>query len=119
MTSPGGGSFRMTEADLQRAQREFDDSAQTVLRQFRALERAVVENPSQGLAFNAAHRVAGRLSSRADEFQRVTRDLAEKIGLSARAYMANSDAGAQAMNSVAGLAEAGGGGESFNRLVRG
>jgi hypothetical protein len=116
--APPGGSFNMTEAALQQAQREYDEAAQAVLRQFRELERAVVENPSKGLAFNAAHNVAGRLSFRADEFQRVTRDLAEKIGLSRTTYVANSDAGAEAMNSVAGMVD-GGGGESFNRLVRG
>src|SRR5262249_42774509 len=105
------------EAALKQAENELNAAAAAVQRQFTLLEQAVVENPSKGDAFTAAQRVAGELRGQATRFQQLTEQLAGNIGGSARNYMANNAAGAQAMNSVAGMVD--GGGATFDRLMRG
>ena len=81
--------------------------------QFTRLERAVCDNPSRGAAFTAAQRVAAELNNEARQFQRLTENLAANVGLSARNYAANSEAGVRAINAVTG-----GDSATFNRLVR-
>jgi Tfp pilus assembly protein PilX len=115
VTAPGG-SFNLTEAALRQAENELNAAAAAVQRQFTLLEQAVIENPSRGDAFTAAHRVAGELRVQAKKFQRLTEQLAENIGV--RNYMSNNATGAQAIGNVAGAID-GGGGATFDRLVRG
>ena len=122
MTAPAGGGFGLTGAALKQAEDEFNLAAREVLRQFKQLEDAVLENPSVGAAFTAAQRVATELTGQAQKFQRLTEQLAANIHVSSLRYDANSAAGAQAMNSVAGMIDGGGEagtGGSFDRLVRG
>ena len=112
MTAPGG-SFNLTAAALADAERRFDAAAQAVQNQFARLVRAVEDNRSRGRAFTAAQRVAAELNDQARQFQNLTQNLAGSIGLAAKNYTANSDAGVQAINAVTG-----GDTTSYNRLVR-
>lgn len=112
MTAPGG-SFNLSEAALKDAERRLNAAAASVHNQFTRLEQAVLDNPSKGAAFAAAQRVAAELKSQALQFQNLTQTLASHIGVSAMNYVANSDAGVQAINAVTG-----GDGASYNRLVR-
>jgi hypothetical protein len=110
----------MTEAALKQAENELNAAAGAVQRQFTLLEQAIFENPSKGDAFRAAQRVATALREEARKFQGMTEQLAGNIGVSAKNYMANSAAGSQAINAVAGMIDGGaGGGESFTRLTGG
>jgi hypothetical protein len=110
----------MTEAALRQAESELNAAAGAVQRQFTLLEQAVMENPSKGDAFIAAQRVSTALRNQARAFQDMTERLATNIGVSAKNYMANNEAGSQAINAVAGMIDGGAGGnESFTRLTGG
>lgn len=111
VTAPGGGRFNLTAAALKDAENRINAAAEAVHTQFIRLEREVLANPSKGAAFRAAHRVAAELKDQALQFQNLTQTLAGNIGFSAKNYVANSDAGVQAINAVTGT------GASFNRLV--
>jgi hypothetical protein len=117
VTAPGG-SFNLTEAALKQAENELNAAAAAVQRTFVALERAVLDNPSKGQAFTAAQRAASELRGQAQKLQQFTEVLAGNIGVSAKKYVANSDAGVQAMASVTGAATDLGG-ATFSRLTPG
>jgi hypothetical protein len=117
VTAPGG-SFNLTEAALKQAENELNAAAAAVQRTFTALERAVLDNPSKGDAFTAAQRAATELRGQALRLQEFTEALAGNIGVSAKNYVANNDAGAQAMASVTGAATDLGG-ATFSRLTPG
>lgn len=101
MTSPGN-AFNLTEGALKKAQQELDEHAQAVQRTFKNLEDAVMSNPSKGDAFTAAQNVASQLMEQANNFNTYAGQLAENIGLSAKNYQTNNDAGAQSLSAVAG-----------------
>jgi hypothetical protein len=115
VTSPGN-AFNLTEGALSKAQQELDQHAQAVLQTFKNLEEAVLSNPSKGDAFTAAQNVAGQLMEQATNFNKYAGQLAENIGLSAKNYRTNNDAGAQSVSSVAGALPTG---TTFSRLSPG
>jgi len=106
VASPG---FNLTEAALRKAEREISDAAARVRTQFNRLLSAVEATPNRGAAFTAAQQVATQLHGQAKEFEAFATKLAGDIGFSLRDYVANSEAGVQAINAA-------GGGETFSRL---
>jgi uncharacterized protein YukE len=102
VTAPGGNSqFTMTEAALQQAEQRLNESADRVLETISKMEQTVVENSGKGDAFVAAQNVANQLRQQAQRFQQYTVQLAENIGRSRKAYMANNEAGAQSLSQIA------------------
>lgn len=120
MTAPQqpstGQSFTVTGTDLEAARRDFDQTAVEVQRQFSELVARVVENPSEGDAFQAAIQVANKLEEEANKFRKLTRQLAEDISSSKAAYEALNAAGTDDMVQVGRGID---GGTTYSRLVPG
>lgn len=117
MTAPGGsGQFTMTEAALQQAETRLNESADNVLDTISRMGRTVIEESGKGDAFLASQRVAEELRQQAQKFQQYTVQLAENIGRSRKAYMANNEAGAQSISQIAQNMPTG---QTFSRLSGG
>jgi uncharacterized protein YukE len=102
VTAPGGnGQFTMTEAALQQAEARLNESADNVLDTITRMRETVIQEAGKGDAFIAANNVAESLRQQAQKFQQYTVQLAENIGRSRKAYMANNEAGSQSIGQIA------------------
>jgi uncharacterized protein YukE len=117
VTAPGGnGQFTMTEAALQQAEAKLNESADQVLQTITRMRETVIQESGKGDAFVASQNVAESLRQQAQKFQQYTIQLAENIGRSRKAYMANNEAGAQSITQIAQDLPTG---QTFSRLSGG
>jgi hypothetical protein len=104
----------LTPGDLARAQKLIDEAALRVRGQFNALEATVAAQTSRGVAFEATQAVALQLQAQGRKFDQTVSMFAEQIGAAKTKYLANAEAGTQAMRSVMGDPTSG---STYNRLA--
>lgn len=94
--------YALTPEDLARTQRLLDDQAAQVRGQFTKLANTVAAQTNRGAAADATLAVSTDLQAQAKKFDQLVTAFAAQIDAAKLKYVANAEAGTQAMKGVVG-----------------